>query len=83
MLGNRRHQVLSIHRLRQVIIAARIRALLAVLIQGVGSQRNDRVGAAHVPKQGGGLVAVHDGHLHVRENHVKRFARFLRRQRRL
>ncbi len=43
VLGNHRRQVLSIHhRLRHVIVAARVEALLAVLSQGAGTHRDDR-----------------------------------------
>src|SRR3954469_14693212 len=57
--------------LAEIVGAAGVDALVAVLGHGVGGEGNDGGLEALGAEGGGGLVAIHLGHLHVHEDQVE------------
>ena len=70
-------QRLPFHRFGREIRAPSGNAALAVAGHGVGGQRHDGLLVADPAQFAGGLVAVHDWHLHVHQHEVKRRLRAL------
>lgn len=66
--------------LGQIAVAAGGEALFIIAEHGIGRQGEDGARVAGVAEAPRCLVTVHDGHLHVHEDDVERFARRCGRQ---
>ena len=73
MPRQRREHLLRIDRLRNVIVHARFEAAVAVPVERVGRQRDDRHRRkAFAPADGSGrLETVHDGHVHIHQDGIE------------
>ncbi len=83
MLFYRGDQLVAIDGLGGVVVAASLDALFTVAGHRVGSQGDDRARAVLLAEQARGFLAVHDGHLHVHQDHVERGALVTRAECRL
>ena len=68
------NQFRPINWFRGIVVASGLDTRLAIPLHRVGSQGNDRPGEAVLADLLRGLVAVHDGHLHVHQDDVERCA---------
>ena len=70
-LGHDRHQLVSIYRLGQVVVATGLDALLSIAAHGLRRQGDDRTGISLVTQSPGSFVSVEHRHLHVHQHDVE------------
>ncbi len=74
ILSHQNYEFLTIDWFAREVIAARVEALVAIIVHRVGSESDDWTAIATIPKQLGCPITVKNRHLHVHENYIERLA---------